>query len=211
MRRESPIYQNYLSILKEELIPAGGCTEPIAIAYTAAKARQVLGCMPERLEVYASGNLIKNAMGVYIPNGGKLRGVAAAAVLGTVGGNADRKLEVLLDMEKGALQKTEELLRQDFCSVHVLQKSEALHLIIEAKAKEHREIKYVKTFSLKVTDARNIIVRDGVATAEVIIDSYDVSPFGRIFKYEREGDHEIYEVSFVYYQDKGWVITKLDD
>ena len=81
----------------------------------------------------------------------------------------------------------------------------------KAKAKEHREIKYVKTFSLKVTDARNIIVRDGVATADVIIDSYDVSPFGRIFKHEREGDHEIYEVSFVYYQDKGWVITKLDD
>ena len=158
MRRESPIYQNYLSILKEELIPAGGCTEPIAIAYTAAKARQVLGCMPERLEVYASGNLIKNAMGVYIPNGGKLRGVAAAAVLGTVGGNADRKLEVLLDMEKGALQKTEELLRQDFCSVHVLQKSEALHLIIEAKAKEH-------TVLVELKNAHTHIVRiekDGV-------------------------------------------------
>lgn len=81
----------------------------------------------------------------------------------------------------------------------------------KAKAKEHKETKYVKTHSLKVTDARNILVREGVATADVIVDSYDVSPFGRILKYEREGMHEIYEVSFVYYQDKGWVVTKMED
>lgn len=81
----------------------------------------------------------------------------------------------------------------------------------KAKAKEHKETKYVKTHSLKVTDARNILVREGVGAADVIIDSYDVSPFGRILKYEREGNHEICETSFVYYQDKGWVITELDD
>jgi hypothetical protein len=81
----------------------------------------------------------------------------------------------------------------------------------KAKAKEHKETKYVKTHSLKVTDARNILVREGVATADVIVDSYDVSPFGRILKYEREGMHEIYEVSFVYYQDKGWAVTKMED
>lgn len=81
----------------------------------------------------------------------------------------------------------------------------------KAKAKERKETKYVKTHSLKVTDARNILVREGVGAADVIVDSYDVSPFGRILKYEREGKHEIYEVSFVYYQDKGWVITELDD
>ena len=81
----------------------------------------------------------------------------------------------------------------------------------KAKAREHKDDKYVKTFSLKATDARNILVRDGIATADVIVDSYDVSPFGRILKYEREGSHEIYKVSFVYYQDKGWVITELDD
>ena len=81
----------------------------------------------------------------------------------------------------------------------------------KAKAKEHKEIKYVKSHSLKVTDARNIFVRDGIGQADVIVDSYEVSPFGRILKYEREGAHEIYEVSFIYYQDKGWVITKMDD
>lgn len=81
----------------------------------------------------------------------------------------------------------------------------------KAKAKEHKETKYVKTHSLKVTDARNILVREGIGAADVIVDSYDVSPFGRILKYEREGRHEIYEVSFVYYQDKGWVITEMED
>lgn len=81
----------------------------------------------------------------------------------------------------------------------------------KAKAKEHKETKYVKTHSLKVTDARNILVKEGVAKADVIVDSYDVSPFGRILKFEREGMHEIYEVSFVYYQDKGWGVTEMED
>ena len=92
MKKTDAIYQTCLAILKEELIPAGGCTEPIAIAYAAATARKALGAMPERMEVHASGNLIKNAMGVYIPNGGNLRGVNAAAVLGVVGGDPERKL-----------------------------------------------------------------------------------------------------------------------
>ena len=92
IKKTDALYQTCLAILKEELIPAGGCTEPIAIAYAAATARKALGAMPERMEVHASGNLIKNAMGVYIPNGGKLRGVNAAAVLGVVGGDPERKL-----------------------------------------------------------------------------------------------------------------------
>lgn len=124
-------YRSYLSILKEELIPAGGCTEPIAIAYTAALARKTLGVMPQRMNVYASGNLIKNAMGVYIPNGGNLRGVAAAAVLGVVGGNPDKGLEVLLDMPEGVAEKTKALLDGDFCDVHVMHDGAALHLIVE--------------------------------------------------------------------------------
>ena len=82
MKKADSDYRAFLDILKEELIPAGGCTEPIAIAYTAAVARKTLGCRPEHMDVYASGNLIKNAKGVYIPNGGELRGVDAAAILG---------------------------------------------------------------------------------------------------------------------------------
>ena len=102
MKKADSDYRAFLDILKEELIPAGGCTEPIAIAYTAAVACKTLGCRPEHMDVYASGNLIKNAKGVYIPNGGELRGVDAAAILGALGGNADRMLEVLLDLPDGS-------------------------------------------------------------------------------------------------------------
>ncbi len=152
MKKSDRAYSLFLQILREELVPAGGCTEPIAIAYTAATARKVLGCMPEKLDVYASGNLIKNAKGVYIPNGGELRGVDAAAVLGAVGGNADRSLEVLLDLPAEALEQTERLLRTGFCTVHVLQGSEALHLIVEACAGGH-------TVRVELKNAHTHIVR----------------------------------------------------
>lgn len=134
MKKSDSDYRAFLDILKEELIPAGGCTEPIAIAYTAAVARKTLGCRPEHMDVYASGNLIKNAKGVYIPNGGELRGVDAAAILGALGGNADRMLEVLLDLPDGVLDETQALMQQNYCKVHVIQGSEALHLIVNVQA-----------------------------------------------------------------------------
>ena len=134
MKKADSDYRAFLDILKEELIPAGGCTEPIAIAYTAAVARKTLGCRPEHIDVYASGNLIKNAKGVYIPNGGELRGVDAAAILGALGGNADRMLEVLLDLPDGVLDETQALMQQNYCKVHVIQGSEALHLIVNVQA-----------------------------------------------------------------------------
>lgn len=134
MKKADSDYRAFLDILKEELIPASGCTEPIAIAYTAAVARKTLGCRPEHMDVYASGNLIKNAKGVYIPNGGELRGVDAAAILGALGGNADRMLEVLLDLPDGVLDETQALMQQNYCKVHVIQGSEALHLIVNVQA-----------------------------------------------------------------------------
>ena len=60
MKRSDKEYKNYVSILNEELLPAMGCTEPVAVAYATAKAREVLGCIPERCHLYVSGNIIKN-------------------------------------------------------------------------------------------------------------------------------------------------------
>ena len=68
MTKEDIKYQAYIQILKEELIPAMGCTEPIALAYAAAKAREVLGCIPERVHIGASGSIIKNVKSVIVPN-----------------------------------------------------------------------------------------------------------------------------------------------
>lgn len=88
-------YINYAQILKEELLPAMGCTEPIAIAYAAAKARSVLGKLPERLLVEVSGNIVKNVKSVVVPHTGGLRGIQAAAAAGAVAGDAAAELEVL--------------------------------------------------------------------------------------------------------------------
>ncbi len=87
--------RRYSAILAEELLPAMGCTEPIAIAYAAAKARQVLGAEPERLLAEVSGNIIKNVKSVVVPHTGGLRGIRAAALAGALAGNADAGLEVL--------------------------------------------------------------------------------------------------------------------
>ena len=95
MDRQNVRYGQYIQILNEELKPAMGCTEPIAIAYAAAKARAVLGTMPERLLVEVSGNIIKNVKSVVVPHTGGLRGIPAAAAAGAVAGDADAELEVL--------------------------------------------------------------------------------------------------------------------
>ena len=95
MERTNHLYKAYIQILKEELIPAMGCTEPIAIAYAAAKAREVLGCMPDRVAIGVSNNIIKNVKSVVVPNTGGMKGIEAAAVAGIVGGQADKALEVI--------------------------------------------------------------------------------------------------------------------
>lgn len=106
MERNSTIYQTYLQILNEELVPAMGCTEPIAVAYCAAKARQVLGKLPNRVVVEASGNIIKNVKSVVVPNTGGRRGLAAAAAIGIVAGDPNRELEVISEV---TAQQQEEL------------------------------------------------------------------------------------------------------
>ena len=94
------LYQDYVNILKEELVPAMGCTEPIAIAYAAAVARQTLGALAERMEVEASGNIIKNVKSIFVPHTGGLRGIPAAAAAGMAAGNPALELEVLSPIEE---------------------------------------------------------------------------------------------------------------
>lgn len=88
-------YDNYIKILMEELVPAFGCTEPIAIAYCAAKAREVLGKDPEKVVIEASNNIIKNVKSVIVPNTGGLKGIPAAVAAGIVAGDATKQLEVI--------------------------------------------------------------------------------------------------------------------
>ena len=102
MQRGDHLYQQYLNILKEELRPAMGCTEPIALAYAGAKARQVLGKQPDKVRLFVSGNIIKNVKSVVVPNTGGLHGMAAALCAGIVAGDADRELQVISNVPKDA-------------------------------------------------------------------------------------------------------------
>lgn len=95
MDRKDPVYRKYTEILEAELIPATGCTEPIAVAYAAAVARATLGTMPERCTVEASGNIIKNVKSVVVPNTGGQRGIDTAAAAGIVAGDEKARLEAL--------------------------------------------------------------------------------------------------------------------
>lgn len=94
-KMEESLYRSYTNILKEELLPAMGCTEPIAVAYAAALARETLGAIPERIEIAVSGNILKNVKSVIVPNTGGLKGICAAAAAGIVAGKAEKVLEVI--------------------------------------------------------------------------------------------------------------------
>ena len=109
------IYNEYVTILESELVPALGCTEPIALAYAAAKAKEVLGKMPDHITMRCSGNIIKNVKGVKVPNSGGMKGVEAAAVLGITGGDPSQALEVLEHVTDREIDEAEKLFRQTGC------------------------------------------------------------------------------------------------
>lgn len=119
-------YAQYLKILNEELIPAMGCTEPIAMAYAAAKAREVLGALPDKIDIVISGNIIKNVKSVIVPNTGGLKGITAAIAAGAVAGNADRQLEVLADVKEDEIPKIAQFMES--CAMAVM-KSESDKLL----------------------------------------------------------------------------------
>lgn len=119
-------YKQYLQILREELIPAMGCTEPIALAYAAAKARAVLGDMPEKIDIVISGNIIKNVKSVVVPNTGGLKGITAAIAAGAAIGNADKQLEVLSEVKSEEIPRITEFMNN--CEMTVL-KSESGKLL----------------------------------------------------------------------------------
>lgn len=124
------IYERYVNILREELIPALGCTEPIAIAYAAAKAREVLGGMPERIVAECSGNIVKNVKGVVVPTTKDLRGIEAAAIIGVVGGDASRQLEVLSNVTQEHLDRAKAMIDAGVCEEKLLETKAKLHIVV---------------------------------------------------------------------------------
>ena len=125
------IKKSFLDILGEELIPAMGCTEPIALAYASAKGSALLGGEPQRIVAKCSGNIIKNVRCVRIPNSQGMKGIEAACALGAIAGNYERHMEVLESVTEEGVAKTAAFLSEGRCTVEFLDSSISLHFIIE--------------------------------------------------------------------------------
>lgn len=154
--------KNYTAILREELVPAMGCTEPIAIAYASAKASSILGERVNHLHVSCSGNIIKNVKGVIVPNSGGQKGIEAAAILGAVGGNADKALEVIAEADDNARALTRRLVREKICDVSLVEDVPNLYIEVTATGKDHTSTVRIENRHTDITK----IVRDGVTLFE---------------------------------------------
>ena len=111
MKKEDVKYGAYVLILKEELVPAMGCTEPIALAYAAAKAREILGSIPDKVVIEASGSIIKNVKSVIVPNTNHLKGIPAAATAGIIAGRAEKELEVIAQVTESEIEQMKQFLQ----------------------------------------------------------------------------------------------------
>ena len=140
MEKQDIRYRTYVRILNEELVPAMGCTEPIAISYCAAIARKTLGCLPERTLVEASGNIIKNVKSVVVPNTGGLRGIEAAAAAGIVAGDPDRVLEVIASVTEEQKDAIRAYLDRKTIRVKALEAGEILDIVVHVFAGSHEAV-----------------------------------------------------------------------
>jgi len=163
-------YDNYVKILRSELIPAMGCTEPIAIAYAAAKARQVLGVMPERMVARCSGNIIKNVKGVNVPNAGGQKGVQVAAILGALAGDPDLELQVISQVPDEAVEEVRRLNKARICTCELEEGVENLFIRIEAYAGSESAVVEIKTkhnhISRMEKNGEVLLVADDIVTAD---------------------------------------------
>ena len=137
MEKSDCLYTSYLNILKEELVPAMGCTEPICLAYAAAKARKVLGTMPKRVVIVASGNIIKNVKSVIVPNTGGLKGLKASVAAGIVAGNPDNVLEVIADVKPEQKKDIADFLETTLITVEPLDCVARLDVTVQLYTDEH--------------------------------------------------------------------------
>ena len=129
--------QDYIELLKREVKPAFGCTEPIALAFASAKAAELLGVTPDHIHGRLSGNIIKNAKSVTIPNSEGRTGIYYSLILGALVGTAEKELEVLEDVTHEQVVTADRLFAADFCSIELAEGVENLYIEVVANAGEH--------------------------------------------------------------------------
>ncbi|MCI8710533.1 MAG: serine dehydratase subunit alpha family protein [Dorea sp.] len=145
------IYEQFTKLLHRELIPAMGCTEPIAIAYAGATAKKNLGKMPEHCHVKCSGNIVKNVKGVVVPKSGGLRGIEIAAILGIVGGDSARGLDVLDTVTQEDLALSRKLLGKNFCDCELAEGVANLYLSMEVVSGEDSALVEISNYHTNIT------------------------------------------------------------
>lgn len=181
---------NYIDLLKREVVPAFGCTEPIALALAAARVVTELGVFPERLEAVCSGNIIKNAKSVTIPNSEGKRGFEYSLILGALAGHPERELEVLESITGEDIQKAEELYAQQFCQVTLAEGVVALYIDVRAIAGPHSARVVIKDQHTQVV----LLEKDGKTIYEEAgeIDSTPAGSmpmdFNSIYEFAAQGD-----------------------
>ncbi len=137
MERSDPRYGCYVEILKEELVPAMGCTEPIALAFAAAKARDLLGQLPEHIRLQVSGSIIKNVKSVVVPGTNQSKGLQVAAVAGAVVGHSEKELEVLSSLTEADRRTISECIERIDVEVEHIELGHVFDIIITASTAEH--------------------------------------------------------------------------
>ena len=186
--------KNYTELLKSELIMALGCTEPISIALAAAKAREVLGSIPCKIEVMCSGNIIKNVKGVTVPNTNGMKGVETATAIGTVAGDSCLGLEVLSKVTDEDIKAAKDLLEKDIITVSLKEGVENLDIEIVAEDDKKNtvdvEIKNKHTNIVKVTKNDEVIHIDNCYTHTPEYENYDELSVKDIFEYANNVDLE---------------------
>lgn len=147
-------YQDYINVLKEELIPAMGCTEPIAIAYAGAIAREHLGCLPERVEIEVSGNIIKNGKSVIVPNTGGLHGIEVAAAAGIVAGDAAKELKVISEVSTEAVAVIHKFLESTPITVNFSDSKKVFDIMITVYGNGHSAYVRICEFHTNIVEIR---------------------------------------------------------
>lgn len=181
---------DYISLLQKEMRPAFGCTEPIALAYAAAKAASVLDEFPNHIYARCSANIIKNVKSVVIPNSGGRKGLAAAAVLGAIVGHPERELEVLESATDEDCKWLSTLLEANFCTVELAEGVDNLYIEITATTDEHTAVVRIENAHTNIT----YVSVDGNVISETINEIKEAESstcpmtFDSIYEFAKAGD-----------------------
>ncbi|MEG2295595.1 MAG: serine dehydratase subunit alpha family protein, partial [Oscillospiraceae bacterium] len=155
--------ESYINIIKEEVVVSVGCTEPIAVAYIAAKATELLGEKPDKIIVECSANIIKNAKSVSIPNCKELKGIVAATVVGSIVKNSEKSLRLLENVSEKVIEEARETLQKDHVKLKLLETVEKLHIITNCYFKDEYakvEIKGAHTNIVKMEKNGEVVFKN---------------------------------------------------